>query len=98
MDANCRVEPVQKFSTHEERSGAITACLTVSGMGCPNCANRVRNRLVALNGVAGAVVDHSSGLALVSYNPDLVSMQSMLNAVSQGDGPHKYTATLLKEL
>ncbi len=98
MDANCRVQPVQKISTPEERQGIATVCLDVWGMGCPNCANRVRNRLVVLNGVVSAVVDHSSGLAVVNYNPALVSMQSLLDAVSQGDGPHKYTAALLKEL
>ena len=100
MDEKCYVEPVQKNSTPEERQGITTARLAVSGMGCPNCANRVRNSLVTLNGVVDADVDHSAGLALVDYSPGLVSMQSLLNAVAQagGDGRHNYTAMFIEEL
>ncbi len=100
MDSSCLVEPVQKISTLEERQGITTARLAVGGLGCLNCANRVRNSLIAVTGVVDADVDHTTGFALVEYNPDLVSMLSLLQAVVQAgnDGRHKYFAMLLDEL
>jgi len=100
MDTNCHVEPVQKISTPEERQGITTARLTVWGLGCLNCANRVRNSLIALIGVVDANVDHTTGFALVEYNADLVSIPSLIQAVVQAgnDSYHKYFAMLLNEL
>jgi hypothetical protein len=54
MDDNCHVDPVQKTPTVEERQKVQTILLIVRGMGCPNCAARVRNSLLALNGVIDA--------------------------------------------
>ena len=51
MDENCYVDPIQKIVTAEERTATATTLLAVSGMGCPNCAARVRNSLLRLNGV-----------------------------------------------
>ena len=99
MNANCHVEPVQKISTPEERQNLATVGLTVWGMGCQNCSNRVRNGLLALPGVVEADVDHTTGFAFVEYSPSLVSMPALLQAVAQaGDGErHKYIAMLLDE-
>lgn len=98
-DANCHVEPIQKISTPEEHQGITTARLAVWGLGCLNCANRVRNNLIAVTGVVEADVDHTTGFAFVEYNPDLVSVPSLLQAVAQAgnDGRHKYFAMLIKE-
>lgn len=43
MDENCHVEPLQKTATPEEQQATTSALLAVGGMGCPNCAARVRN-------------------------------------------------------
>jgi copper chaperone CopZ len=98
MDANCHVEPIQKITTPDERKNLAVVGLTVWGLGCPNCANRVRNSLVALGGVVEADVSHTTGFAFVEYNPDLVTMPALLQAVAQaGDGDrHKYVAMFLE--
>lgn len=94
MDDNCHVEPVQKIVTDIERNKVETALLAVWGMGCPNCANRVRNSLLSLNGVIHVYVTHEYGFAEVAYNPDLASVELLVGAVAQagGDGRHEYGA------
>jgi copper chaperone CopZ len=97
MDANCHVEPVLKVITSDERKNLTTVGLAVWGMGCPNCATRVRNGLLTLTGVVEADVDHTTGVAFVEYSQDLVSMPDMLQAVAQAgdDNRHKYVAMFL---
>jgi copper chaperone CopZ len=97
MDANCHVEPVLKVLTSDERMNLTTVSFAVWGMGCPNCATRVRNGLVALTGVVEADVDHTTGFAFVEYSKDLVSMPDLLQAVAQaGDNNrHKYVGMYL---
>ena len=99
MDANCYVEQVQKIPTTGERQNLTAVQLAVWGMGCPNCAKRVSNGLLALEGVLSAEVDHTTGFAFVEYNNRLVSTPDLLQAVAQaGDnGRHKYIAMLLEE-
>lgn len=97
MDENCHVEPVQKNATGAERQFESMVALRIWGMGCPNCAARVRNSLVSLNGVIDADVDHISGVGQVIYNPALVQTGDLLMAVKRagGDGRHEYGAQLL---
>ncbi len=98
MDDHCHVEPVQKVVTAVEQEHVETVRLAVWGMGCPNCASRVRNSLLSLNGVVYADVDHVNGTARVAFNPELASTDALLRAVSHAgnDGRHEYGATLLK--
>ena len=49
-------------------------------MGCPNCANRVRNSLISQNGVIEAIVQHTIGMTQVAAG---------------GDGRHEYAAQFL---
>ena len=97
MDENCYVEPIQKNATAEERYKVEKALLTVWGMGCPNCAARVRNSLLSQNGVVNAYVEHITGMAGVAFNPELASVEMLLSAVASAgnDGRHKYGARLL---
>jgi len=99
MDDNCYVEPVQKIITEEERQKVEMALLTVWGMGCPNCAARVRNSLLSLNGVVSADVDQIAGTARVYFNSDLVRVQTLITAVARAgnDGRHEYGARLLNK-
>ncbi|HKZ83966.1 MAG TPA: heavy-metal-associated domain-containing protein [Anaerolineae bacterium] len=96
MDEQCHVEPLQKVATDDERSKTPWTLLAVYGMGCPNCANRVRNSLISLNGVMEAHVDHTMGIANVEFNPDRVTIPALINAVARagGDGRHEYRAQL----
>jgi copper chaperone CopZ len=94
MDATCHVEPLHKIVTDEEQQTTTLIMLGVQGMGCRNCAARVRNNLLALNGVIEAEVDHLAGTADVEFNPNLVAVPALLAAVAQAgnDGRHRYQA------
>ncbi len=90
----CHVGVFRKQVSEEERRIVMTAALEVSGMGCPNCATRVRNSLLYERGVVAADVDHQSGLALVRFNPQLVGVEQLLSAVEAAgnNGRHRYAA------
>jgi copper chaperone CopZ len=96
MDDICYVEAIEKEPTVEELKEIQTAYLTVRGMRCPNCAQRVRNGLLSLHGVLDATVDHTLGLAEVVYNPHLCAPLALVDAVTRsgGGGRHAYTASL----
>lgn len=98
MEENCYVAPVLRIPTTEERQNTQITLLAVTGMGCPSCAMRVRNSLIALNGVVDAYVDHIAGVARVVFNPDLVKIEMLIGATASAgnDGRHKYSAQLLR--
>ncbi len=97
MNDDCHVEIMQKTVTEAEREVVETVALSIWGMGCPNCAARVRNSLVSLQGVIEAYVEHSLGYAKVLYNPNLVNPEELVEAVGRagGDGRHEYGAILV---
>lgn len=98
MDENCYVEPIYKNTvSDEERRKADSALLTVQGMGCENCAMRVRNSLLALDGVYGVDVYLNMATAEVSYDRKKVSADALVNAVARAgnDGRHEYRAQLI---
>lgn len=98
MDENCYVEPIYKNTvSDEERRKADSALLTVWGMGCENCAMRVRNSLLALDGVYGVDVYLNMATAEVSYDSKKVSADALVNAVARAgnDGRHEYRAQLI---
>lgn len=92
MDGKCHVQPVERVVTPEELETTKNLSLVVYGMGCPNCAMRVRNSLVSLRGVIQADVDHFTGLANVTFNPSLVEVVDLADAVAEAgsDGRHRY--------
>lgn len=95
---NCHVEPILKRATPLEQAQLTDGHLLIGGMGCPNCAARVRNSLLKLDGVVEAVIDHTTGLGLVSYNPTLVSGEDLVGAVQAAgsDGHHHYAGRLVE--
>ena len=97
MEEQCRVEPIQKVASVDELSEAHIAALAVSGMGCVNCGTRVRNSLLALDGVVSADVDWERGLALVDYVPAMTNVDTLLHAVATAgnDGYHTYHAQVI---
>ena len=97
MEENCHVEPIEKETSAEEHLTAETILLAVSGMGCINCANRVRNSLLSVNGVVFAYVDHTAGMAQVAFHHDQASTGDLIAAVARAgsDGRHEYGASLL---
>jgi len=98
MDENCYVEPIYKNTTSADQiQKADRATLAVWGMGCENCATRVRNGLLSLDGVYGADVYLNMALAEVSYDRKKVSTNELISAVSRAgnDGRHDYRARLI---
>ncbi len=87
-------KPVDPAALH----GSAVAVLRVTGMGCGNCANRVRNGLLALPGVLAAQVDLGEGLVRVNFRPNDTELQNLLEAVSDAahDGQHQYRASLVE--
>jgi copper chaperone CopZ len=90
----CHVESVVKAVTSEEQGQTKSMTLAITGMGCPNCAARVRNSLLSVYGVVEADVLHTLGMAQVFYNPALAGADQLLAAVARagGDGRHEYRA------
>lgn len=97
MDQNCHVEPIQKTILESVLKNADTTLLAVSGMGCPNCAARVRNGLVSLEGVHHAEIHLDTGLAEVSFDSGKVTPEMLINAVADAgnDGRHHYEAEVV---
>ncbi|MEW5938306.1 MAG: heavy-metal-associated domain-containing protein [Chloroflexota bacterium] len=98
MDENCYVEPVNKSpASAEQLKMADIALLAIRGMGCENCAARVRNSLLSLEGVYDASIYLNMALAEVSYDTTRVSAGALVEAVSRAgnDGRHEYRARLV---
>ncbi len=99
MDDNRHLEPVPQVVNADDLAEARMVGLTVTGMGCVNCGTRVRNSLVALEGVVSAVVDWERGLALVDYVPHKTGIAAILDAVAAAgnDGHHHYRAQVISK-
>jgi copper chaperone CopZ len=100
MDENCYVEPIYKNAVSAtELQNADSALLSVGGMGCENCATRVRNSLLTVDGVYGVDVYLNMALAEVRYDSQKVTAQTLVEAVSRAgnDGRHEYRAQLVSE-
>jgi copper chaperone CopZ len=98
MEENCYVEPIYKnMPSTVQLQNAQQLTLVVSGMGCPNCATRVHNKLVSLEGVYGVDVYLHMALAVVIFDRNKLSTSQLITAVSQAgnDGRHEYRAELI---
>lgn len=96
---DCHVEPIERDSVDESvLQAADRVYLAVTDMGCPNCAHRVRNALLAVPGVLDASVHLAAGQAAVACRDDSVGVDDLVGAVedaSQGTR-HRYTADVLR--
>lgn len=98
MDENCYIEPIYKsMAPADQLQKADKATLIVWGMGCSNCATRVRNSLLSLEGVYGVDVYLNMAVAEVSYDREKISAKELVVAVSRAgnDGRHEYRAELV---
>ncbi len=86
------MERIEKGCTLEDWRSAEKAVLTVSGLGCVNCVNRVRNSLVETEGVVWAEIDLEDSRAYVAYDGERLTVPDLQRAVSaagRGNG-HRY--------
>ena len=97
---NCHVDPLEKPIDRQSIESAMAVYLQVGGMGCPNCAMRVRNGLLGLEGVFAAEVELSQGLAAAAFDPERVTSEDLIQAVANAgnDGRHHYMARLIKQM
>jgi len=90
----CHVDPLEVEVDGSELDAAQTIVLAVGGMGCPNCAARVRNELLGTAGVLQAEVVHESAVARVWCAPGRVTMDELCRAVDRAAAGthHEYRA------
>lgn len=55
--------------------------LTVDGMHCGSCSEKITAKLTAVPGVTAAAVDYQSGVAQVAYDPAKVKPDALVAAV-----------------
>jgi len=93
---NCSVDPMGKALDLKDLASAKAACLTVSGMGCQNCATRVRNSLLRIDGVHMVEIAVQEGLAVVAFDQQKVQPVDLVKAVAAaGDNDrHRYWARI----
>ncbi len=97
MSDNCHVEPIHKTVLDQVIQNADRILLSVSGMGCPNCATRVHNSLLSLEGVYDAHVMLNLRMAEVYFDQKKVNPDRLIQAVTAAgnDGRHTYLATVV---
>lgn len=94
----CSVEVSEKPVDQAALHGSAVAVLRVTGMGCGNCADRVRHSLLGLQGVLAARVDLGAGLVRVNFTSAETELHRLLEAVAEAgnDGHHRYRASLVE--
>ncbi len=97
MDGNCHVVPVEKPASQGDCEEAKIVMLAVDGMGCPNCATRIRNSLTGLDGVLEAYVYQNLQLTEVVFDPRSAGPIDFVRAVSSAgdDGQRTYQARVI---
>ncbi len=65
--------------------------LTVAGMHCGACADKVKTALIGVDGVKGATVDATTGVAEVAYDAKKANTDKLLAAVAS---TKQFTATV----
>lgn len=73
------------------------ADFATAGIGCPSCANRVRNALLAYPGIVEVEVDVSAGLMRVWHRPEQAGIRQIVSVVAVvGEASqHQYAAVPL---
>ena len=96
---DCRHIPVAPRATSEERRNADLMDFGIAGMGCVNCANRIRNALLGVAGVVDVAIDLPAALARVWYRKALVGVREIADAVGSAgeDTHHRYLAVPIKK-
>ncbi len=97
IQGHCHVERLEKEVDPEALRSTKVSLLSVTGMGCPNCALHVHNALLSLPGVYRVEVDLERGLAVVYWNPILVQPEMLIESVSRASAGtrHDYRAYLI---
>jgi Cu+-exporting ATPase len=60
----------------------LTETLPIEGMGCSACSTRIEKALNKLEGVTSAAVDFASKKAVVTYDPDILNLPAIKEAIT----------------
>jgi len=93
----CHVVRVEKPVDEAALNSSSVAVLAISGMGCPNCALRVRNGLLRQTGVVRTHVSFAKRHAWVNFDPGTLSVQDLKDAVAESglETEHNYEAAVI---
>ncbi len=91
------VEPVENQNGQAILFTATVAFLDVLNMDCSKCATLVRNELLQLDGILIVDIFLEKGIAVVTYNPDRVTIDDLLASTAKAGISERryYTATLI---
>lgn len=64
---------------------SVDKILKIDGMTCTSCEMRIENRLKKMYGVISAKVSYSSSDAHITYNPELITLNSIIDAIEELD-------------
>lgn len=97
MDCSVYVKPVEKLVSPVDYEEARMVMLAVDGMGCTNCATRIHNSLMSVDGVLEAHVYYNLQLAEVIFDPGNTSPADFVQAISHAgnNGQHNYQARVI---
>lgn len=99
---DCHVDPAPSRGSGFEKRDTHAVHLAVAGMGCINCANRVRNALLEVEGVVEVEVDRlRGGLTTVWCRPDRGDRTDDLTGAVAECGRrshHRYIAVPIRSL
>lgn len=97
-ETRCHVEAIEKKVDPEALRAAQQVHLAVAGMGCPNCALRVRNALLSLSGVVQAEVSAQTSLAEVWFDASGLTLDDLIDGVASASAGthHDYLAVPLR--
>ena len=62
-------------------AASATVRLRTSGMHCRSCSMLVQMELEDLDGVESAAADFAGGMTEVVYDPEVVSVEALINAI-----------------
>ena len=80
------------YRAYPEEQQKVKVSLTVKGMSCAACSQRVEKNLSRLEGVHSAAVNLATGKASVGYDPSLVSLEDLKqNVVESGYQVEEFT-------
>ncbi len=99
---DCYVAPIEKTTDPSRIGGRALAHLALSGLGCANCVTRVRNALLAVEGVLDADVALEPQRAQVGYDPTRTYPEHLAEAVfwagAASTHPYRAEITLVRTL
>lgn len=66
-------------------SNIITKTLKIDGMTCVSCENRIERKLQNTAGITSARVSYSSGMAHITYDGSVISLEQIISIIEQLD-------------